>query len=256
MIGGFNFKRFFGLSGVMVVGSVLVSVATHLPIMEGVGRAVPLALTAGGPRAATAPTLADRAAERRIVIQELPPPEVTVALSNVNTEETATFALRPDGALRPEQAPQVAYFFRCRRTGRQMPLAPGVLAVLEDVAKKWPGHVIEVVSGFRAPPYGAPHSKHFQGHAIDLRVRGVKSTVVRDYVWREHQQVGVGYYPHENFVHIDWRAGEQDTAWTGEGEDGAPQYRPSWAYRARHPHHGHAHAASHLVASNDSPSVQ
>ena len=86
------------------------------------------------------------------------------------------------------------HFFRCRRTGKHRPLDAGMLALLADIAQRWPGRIIEVISGYRAPPFGAPHSRHFLGHAIDLRVRGVRTAKVRDYVWREHQGVGVGHY--------------------------------------------------------------
>ena len=80
-----------------------------------------------------------------------------------------------------------------------------------------------------------PHSKHFQGHAIDLRVRGVRSALVRDFVWRSHHEVGVGHYTTENFVHVDYRPGERDTAWTASGEESVYVYNPGWAYKARHP---------------------
>jgi uncharacterized protein YcbK (DUF882 family) len=171
---------------------------------------------------------------QRVIIVPLPPPEVTVALENINTDERARFHIGVGGQLRPEEAAQVRHFFRCKRTWREKTLAPGVLALLAEVAQRWPGHTIEVISGFRAPPFGAPHSKHFVGHAIDLRVRGVRSALVRDGIWRDHHGVGVGHYPSENFVHLDWRPGEPDTAWTGAGEDGINSYSPRWAWRARH----------------------
>src|SRR5439155_23918185 len=99
--------------------------------------------------------------------------------------------------------------------------------------------------------FGAPHSKHFAGHAIDLRVRGVRSAQVRDFIWRDHHAVGVGYYTGENFVHIDSRPGEPDMAWTGEQEDGSNAYSPHWAWRARHPGHSrHPRAGSPLAAAS------
>jgi uncharacterized protein YcbK (DUF882 family) len=192
-------------------------------------------------------------ARRFLVIEALPPPDVTVALENINTDETATFAIPRDGRLHPAQAAQVRHFFRCKRTGREKAIAPGTLALLAEVAQRWPGHVIEVVSGFRAPPYGAPHSKHFAGHAIDLRVRGVRSALVRDFIWRDHHGVGVGHYPSENFVHLDSRPGEPDMAWTGVGEDGIPAYSPRGAWRARHPGRSGSRAASPLAVASSSP---
>ena len=173
------------------------------------------------------------AARRRIVIEPLPVPLVKVRLSNVNTQETATFQIGREGEVTADEAAAIENFFRCRRSGRHMTMAPGVLAMLADVARRWPNRTIEVISGFRAPPFGAPHSKHFRGHAIDLRVKGVRTAALRDFVWRGHHEVGVGHYPSTNFVHMDSRPGEPDTAWTAANEEGTPVYNPRWATRAR-----------------------
>jgi uncharacterized protein YcbK (DUF882 family) len=193
------------------------------------GRLEPLA-PASAPATFSAPAPAPR-----VVIEPLPASPIKVTVQNVNTDETATFAIGRDGRVSPEQAPLVKHFFRCRRSDKEKAIAPGTLALLAEVAQRWPGKTIEIVSGFRAPPFGAPHSKHFAGQAIDLRVRGVRSALVRDFIWRDHHQVGVGHYPAENFVHLDSRPGEADMAWTGEGEDGANSYSPRWAWKARHP---------------------
>jgi uncharacterized protein YcbK (DUF882 family) len=172
--------------------------------------------------------------QRSITIEPLPSPEVPVVLENVNSGERATFRVTPSGHVTLEQAQAFEDFFRCRRTNKHRPMAAGVLALLADVATRWPGRVVEVVSGFRAPPYGVPHSRHFQGHAIDLRVRGVRTTELRDYLWRSHRGVGVGYYAGENFVHMDWRPDDKDTAWSGKAEGDDIELNPGWAWRARH----------------------
>jgi uncharacterized protein YcbK (DUF882 family) len=177
---------------------------------------------------------AEDPSRQRIVIEPLPVPTTAIKLVNVNTKETTTLEIGNQGQVTAAQAAEVEQFFRCRRTGRHKEMAPGVLALLVDVARRWPGRTLEVVSGFRAPPYGAPHSKHFRGQAIDLRVRGVRTAALRDFVWRTHHEVGVGYYRETNFVHMDWRPGELDTAWTARDEEGANEYHPRWAWRARH----------------------
>jgi hypothetical protein len=108
-----------------------------------------------------------------------------------------------------------------------------VLVLLADIADRWPGHTIEIISGFRAAPFGAPHSRHFSGNAIDLRVRGVRTTAVRDFVWREHEGIGVGHYAEGNFVHVDARPDDQEIAWSSPDENSLPTYNPAWAKRAR-----------------------
>jgi hypothetical protein len=79
-----------------------------------------------------------------------------------------------------------------------------------------------------------PHSKHFLGHAIDLRVEGVKTAKLRDFIWRTHHEVGVGFYLEEDFVHMDWRPGEPDMAWSAIHEGAPADYSPRWAWSARH----------------------
>jgi uncharacterized protein YcbK (DUF882 family) len=165
--------------------------------------------------------------------EALPPRDRLLAIENVNTGEKAVFNIGPGGYVRSDQAPALEHFLRCRRTMRENPIDPGVLSILADLAEHWPGRVIEIVSGFRAPPFGVPHSKHFIGHAIDLRMRGVPITEVRDYLWRTHQGVGVGYYPESGFVHVDSRPEAQEIAWSAKAESAGYQYNPAWAERIR-----------------------
>jgi uncharacterized protein YcbK (DUF882 family) len=230
-----TFRTLAVLLGLAVTPALFAATSKHRPLLASMTPPLSFVRATDAAPAPLAPP-SDLAAERArnvVVIQPLPPPRVTLNLENVNSEERATFFIGAGGEMAPEQVAAVAHFFRCRRTGREMKINPGVLAMLVDVGKRWPGRTIEVVSGFRAPPYGAPHSKHFRGHAIDLRVKGVRSATVRDFVWREHKEVGVGYYLHENFVHMDFRPGEQDMAWTATEEDGPLQYNPRWSVKAR-----------------------
>ena len=256
----FSYTGFFGAVGFMVGAPlVLAALAKHSPAVAGIRPSIPLSMVRqnalppvapAAPAAIESALMTDEEARNRVVIQPLPTPYTSVKLENVNTEETASFDLTTGGRIRPEHASALENFFRCRRTGRHKPIHPGVLNLLVDVQRRWPNRVIEIVSGFRAPPYGAPHSKHFKGHAIDLRVRGVRSAQVRDFVWREHRGIGVGHYHGENFVHVDWRPGERDTAWSARGEDAPNNYRPRWARKVRHTSRsGHDTVTSTLTAA-------
>ncbi len=170
-----------------------------------------------------------------IIVTPLPDPSVTLSMRSVNSSEASTFTIFKDGHVDAATETALKHFLRCRRTGREHPLSPGVLVLLVSVAQQWPGRMIEIVSAFRAPPFGALHSKHFTGHAIDLRVEGTRTSELRDFVWQNHHEVGVGYYLHENFVHMDWRPGEVDMAWSSGTESDTPNYAPRWAWTARHP---------------------
>jgi uncharacterized protein YcbK (DUF882 family) len=174
-----------------------------------------------------------------VVVTPLPEVPVTLSLRTVNGSEVGSFAISTAGAIDATSESTLENLLRCRRTGRKHVLSAGVLAILVSVAQQWPGRVIDIVSAFRAPPFGVPHSKHFIGHAIDLRVEGVKTSKLRDFIWQTHHEVGVGYYFDEDFVHTDSRPGEPDTAWSAGRESDAPNYNPRWAWSARHPPTNH-----------------
>jgi uncharacterized protein YcbK (DUF882 family) len=188
------------------------------------------ASTGGASSAALAPT-----ARAGANITPLPSPSVTLNLRAINSHVVSTFTIFTSGQVDSANAPELKHFMRCRRTGRELALASGLLAMLGSIAQQWPGRLIDIVSAFRSPPFGVLHSKHFTGHAIDLRVEGVKTKMLRDFIWREHREVGVGYYLKENFVHLDWRPGEPDSAWSAGHEGDAADYNPRWAWSARHP---------------------
>lgn len=155
--------------------------------------------------------------------------EIPVTLYNVNSRETRTFLLTADGRPVSGNRDELDRFFRCKRSGRRHKMAPQVIAVLADVARHHPGHVIDVVSGYRRRGVGARHSKHYTGHAIDFRVRGVATPVVRDMVWATHSLIGLGHYTGDDFLHVDYRPAEGKIAWTQRREGGNYRYHPAWA---------------------------
>ncbi len=71
---------------------------------------------------------------------------------------------------------------------------------------------ISIVCGYRSPvtnaqlrrntPGVAEHSFHIQGRAIDIRIDGVPARTIKDAAL-SMAQGGVGYYPYNNFVHLD-----------------------------------------------------
>jgi uncharacterized protein YcbK (DUF882 family) len=142
-----------------------------------------------------------------------------------NRHQAASFQVRDEsGAVRPEALAQLSHFARCWRTDRERPLHPRLVEIVAQTAQHFDAIEVEVISGYRAPPYGAPHSKHFVGHAMDLHVPGVPTRKVAQWVWQNFRQVGVGYYPRQDFVHVDVRADDV-----------------RWVDRARHGESAHAH---------------
>lgn len=155
--------------------------------------------------------------------------QVEVTIFNVNYPETITVRIGKDGAVDDATRKQLERTFKCKRTKRQHAIDRGLLVMLADVAARYPGKTIEYVSAYRA--VDPRESRHRQGRAFDFRIPGVPLTELRDYVWTHHTEIGVGWYPQSNFIHMDHRPGDKDYAWTQIG--GTEHGNPYWATKAR-----------------------
>jgi len=105
----------------------------------------------------------------------------------------------------------LSHHLRCYRTDRERPLHPRLAEIVALVTEAFGRENVSVVSGYRAPPYGSPHSRHFAGRAMDFRLPNVPSKKVAAWIWKNFRNVGVGYYPKQNFVHVDVR--DLDVRW-------------------------------------------
>jgi uncharacterized protein YcbK (DUF882 family) len=185
-----------------------------------------------------------------VAVPEAPAPEpLTVHTVLTRGRERLELELPLDGKVTPGDADALARLMRDPVSGRMRHIAIGTLALLADVSARFPEHEIEVVSAVRAEPErtrdGIKHSKHWDGHAIDLRVVGVKLADVRDAMWKNHHDVGVGWYPAEEFIHIDFRPDVHDTAWTQPHYNADYIYNPHWSRVARDPDAQPAPVRSH-----------
>ncbi len=117
--------------------------------------------------------------------------------------------------------------------GRVRVIHPRLLEVLSRVTARWPGRRVEIVSGYR--PSTNPHAgtRHAHGRALDFRVVGVAREALRDFL-RSIALLGVGYYPHSVFVHVDIRdASEGSARWTDYSEPGERPRYGQWPPRDR-----------------------
>lgn len=198
-----------------------------------------LALSAPLAEASPHPALAFTTASGEVskLLEARPAEPTTVHVVLTRGAQRLELDLPRDGNVAPEMADAIARIMRCQQSGRTRRIARGTLALLADVAVRFPGHEIEIISALRAEPErtqsGVKHSKHWTGHAIDLKVRDVKLTEVRDQMWKNHHDVGVGWYPHQGFIHLDYRPDIHDTAWTQPRMNANYVYHPRWAALAR-----------------------
>jgi len=187
---------------------------------------------AAGLAAAASPVAAPADALAMTVAGRVAAP-IEVKLYDENLQVSATVGIRRDGTMDDATAAEVKHLFRCRTTGRQRVIARRTLAMLADLAEKYQPRTIEFVSVYRVQDGESPTSPHRDARAIDFRIRGVPLTQIRDYLWRTYSEVGVGWYPAEQFIHMDSRPTLHDTAWTFLA--GENHYHPYWAEVARRP---------------------
>ncbi|WP_434042495.1 MULTISPECIES: DUF882 domain-containing protein [Sorangium] len=105
-------------------------------------------------------------------------------------------------------------------------LDPGLLSRIDALARRYPGRLVSLVSGYRPQSQG---SLHQTGRALDLRIAGVRNDELAA-ACRKLADTGCGYYPNSSFVHIDVRApGTGSVSWidaSGPGE--VPRYVTAW----------------------------
>jgi len=96
-------------------------------------------------------------------------------------------------------------------------LDPGLLTRLQLIADRFPGHDIELTSGYR--PDARETSRHRTGHALDLRVVGASLDEVHALALG-FDESGIGLYPTSEFLHVDVRP--HVTRWVDIAGPGEP----------------------------------
>jgi uncharacterized protein YcbK (DUF882 family) len=201
---------------------LLVAVSLGAPIRAtaaDAGAAKPVAPAAAALVPAKAKTGAGAAKGQKKPKAPKNPP---VVLYTVNHKETFALRLR-DAQGKPIKGNQKRFdrLLRCHHTETKHAMNPRLMRVLYQTGRHWPGRRVEIVSGYRHPTVAKnPRSPHMKGLACDFRVDGVKAADLRDYLRKNFEKVGVGYYPNSTFVHVDVRK-DRSAFWidySGPGE--------------------------------------
>jgi uncharacterized protein YcbK (DUF882 family) len=142
----------------------------------------------------------------------------------VKQEQLRMRLLDQNGRARTAARRQLSHMMRHRTTLRSLLPNPRLLWILTQVSDHFGGRRIYVMSGYRpAGGYTRETSRHTKGRALDIRVQGVPNTELRDYL-RTLREVGVGYYPNSQFVHVDVR--DRSAYWVDVSRPGEqPRYR-------------------------------
>lgn len=169
-------------------------------------------------------------------LEDSPSEVVQVSLQLGPKMAAHKFSIGLDGSVEAAELKQIRRLFRCRRTGRTHRINQGLLAKIADLSSHYDGRTIEVVSAYRHGANAKAGSRHRHGRAIDIKVDGVRAADVRDYLWgRYDEEVGVGFYRQQQFVHLDHRTNYPATAWTQKHHSAENTYKPRWARVAKRP---------------------
>ena len=139
--------------------------------------------------------------------------ERTLSFYNTHTHERLTVIYKNGDTYIPEAMNKISKILRDHRTGDIHPIDPKLMDFLYDLLTEVDNHgEVHVISGYRSPATNkklhdrskgvASKSQHMQGKALDFRLPGTDTTVLRDTA-RAMKRGGVGYYRKSDFVQID-----------------------------------------------------
>lgn len=142
-------------------------------------------------------------------------PACGLSFKHTHTNENISLIYSKDGHYVPQALNRLNHFLRDHYTGDVGTMDPKLFDILHRItlALNTSSQPFQVISGYRCPATNnrlraasaggvAKHSLHMDGKAIDIRLPDVPLTELRD-VALSLKAGGVGYYPRDQFVHID-----------------------------------------------------
>lgn len=141
-------------------------------------------------------------------------PVYRLRLYETHRQQRIDIVYRRGGDYIPAALAKLNYFLRDHLNGSVPHYDPRVFDLLVQLsaAVGRPNGEIDVICGYRSPDTNhylrvhtagvAQHSLHMLAEAIDIRIPGVNTDVLRETALTLHEG-GVGYYPLSNFVHVD-----------------------------------------------------
>jgi uncharacterized protein YcbK (DUF882 family) len=132
---------------------------------------------------------------------------------NTHTHEHLLVTYKKSGTYIPEAMEKISKILRDHRSGDIHPIDPKLMDFLYDLLSKVDNHSeVHIISGYRSPATNkrlrqrskgvASKSMHMQGKALDFRLPGTDTAILRDKAC-DMKRGGVGYYRKLDFVQID-----------------------------------------------------
>jgi uncharacterized protein YcbK (DUF882 family) len=132
---------------------------------------------------------------------------------NTHTREYLTVIYKKGDHYVPESLEKINYILRDHRSEIVHPIDPKLMDYLYDLLTEVGNHgEVHIISGYRAPKTNAKLRKrskgvaagslHMKGKALDFRLPGTDTAVLRDKALTM-KRGGVGYYKKSDFIQID-----------------------------------------------------
>ena len=132
---------------------------------------------------------------------------------NTHTLERLTVIYKNGDQYKPEALKKINYILRDHRSDDIYSMDPKLMDFLYDLLTKVNNHgEVHIISGYRSPETNAKlrqkskgvagGSLHMKGKALDFRLPGTDTAVLRDTA-RAMKRGGVGYYQKSDFIQID-----------------------------------------------------
>lgn len=171
------------------------------------------ALTASDPLRGTIKRTVRAAAPVEKTVSQAKPVERVLSFYNTHTHEELKIVYWANGDYVKPSLAKLDLLLRDHRQNEAVVMDPKLFDQLWDLQQRLGSDgVYEIISGYRSPATNnmlrkksggvASKSYHLQGRAIDIRLRGSKTSDVRTAAL-DMQAGGVGYYPGSDFVHLD-----------------------------------------------------
>jgi len=155
--------------------------------------------------AATMPALAGRSGYQQ--------PRV-LSMHHAHTKESIRVVYRTGNFYQRDELQKLNHFLRDFRTGEVVNLDVRLFDLLYDIKRHlgYASEPIQILSAYRSSRtnamlrktsrWVARNSLHVQGKALDIRFPGVSTRQLRNSAVALNRG-GVGFYPSDNFVHVD-----------------------------------------------------
>ena len=154
-----------------------------------------------------------------LIVSMTPPADVKaydarqLSFYHTHTQLTLDVVYYENGEYVDSALAKINRFLKDFRTGDVAEMDPKLLDILYDLRSELGSNeTFEVISAYRSQKTNemlransggvARNSQHLLGNAIDVRLRGTKTKVLRDTAL-DMQRGGVGYYEKSDFVHLD-----------------------------------------------------